>query len=47
MQTPTELAAAYRSQGRKLTPQRQLLFQLMHGNDKHPTAEALFAEATA
>jgi Fe2+ or Zn2+ uptake regulation protein len=47
MQTPTELATAYRSQGRKLTPQRQLIFQLMHCNDKHPTAEALFAEASA
>ena len=47
MQSPTALAAAYRSQGRKLTPQRQLLFQLMHENDRHPTAEALFAEASA
>ena len=46
MQSPTALAAAYRSQGRKLTPQRQLLFQLMHGNDRHPTAESLFAEAS-
>ena len=47
MQSPSALAATYRSQGRKLTPQRQLLFQLMHGNDRHPTAEALFAEASA
>ena len=47
VQSPSELVAAYRSQGRKITPQRQLLFQLMHGNDRHPTAEALFAEASA
>ena len=47
MQSPTALAALYRSHGRKVTPQRQLLFQLMHENDQHPTAEALFAEASA
>jgi Fe2+ or Zn2+ uptake regulation protein len=47
MQSPAALAAIYRSQGRKITPQRQLLFQLMHENDRHPTAEALFAEASA
>lgn len=47
MQSPAALAAIYRSKGRKITPQRQLLFQLMHENDCHPTAEALFAEASA
>ena len=26
----------------KLTPQRQLLFSLLHDNDSHPTAESLF-----
>ncbi len=26
----------------KLTPQRQLLFNLLHDNDSHPTAESLF-----
>lgn len=47
MQSPAALATLYRSQGRKITPQRQLLFQLMHENDRHPTADALFAEASA
>jgi Fe2+ or Zn2+ uptake regulation protein len=47
MNSPAELAATFRSQGRKLTPQRLLLFTLLHGNDKHPTAEALFVTATA
>ncbi|MHB1130443.1 MAG: Fur family transcriptional regulator, partial [Ilumatobacteraceae bacterium] len=47
MQSPTELALAFRAHGRKLTPQRQLLFQLLHGNDTHPTAEALYAVASA
>lgn len=47
MQTPQELASTFRSQGRKITPQRQLLFQLMHDNKAHPTAESLYAMASA
>ena len=47
MRSPTDLAVKYRSQGRKLTPQRKLIFQLMHENEKHPTAEALFAAASS
>lgn len=47
MRSPVELASAFRAQGRKLTPQRQLLFQLMHDNDTHPTAEALYTMASA
>ena len=30
-----------------MTPQRQLIFGLLDGNASHPTAEALFAEASA
>ncbi|NBY12550.1 MAG: hypothetical protein EBQ75_06505 [Actinobacteria bacterium] len=44
--SPTVLAAAYRAQGRKLTPQRQLIFSLLHDNRTHPTAEALYATAS-
>ena len=44
---PTELAEAFRVRGLKVTPQRQLLFRLLDGNERHPTAEALFAEASA
>jgi len=44
---PPELTAAFRSQGLKVTPQRQLLFRLLHGNQHHPTAEGLFATASA
>ncbi|MEO8163276.1 MAG: Fur family transcriptional regulator [Ilumatobacteraceae bacterium] len=47
MRSPVELASVYRAQGRKLTPQRRLMFQLIHDNDKHPTAEALYAIASA
>ena len=47
MQSPASLAVAYRDNGRKLTPQRQLIFQLMHENETHPTAEELYDQASA
>ena len=47
MKSPTELTKAFRATGLKVTPQRQLLFRLMHGNTMHPTAEALYSEASA
>jgi Fe2+ or Zn2+ uptake regulation protein len=46
MHAPAELTTAFRAQGLKVTPQRQLLFRLLHGNMTHPTAEALFATAS-
>ena len=46
MRTPGELTTAFRQQGLKVTPQRQLLFRLLHDNTSHPTAEALFAVAS-
>ena len=30
-----------------MTPQRQVLFRLLDGNDRHPTAEAIHAAASA
>jgi Fe2+ or Zn2+ uptake regulation protein len=42
---PVELTAAFRQQGLKVTPQRQLLFRLLHDNVSHPSADALFATA--
>jgi Fe2+ or Zn2+ uptake regulation protein len=47
VRTPTELTDAFRAQGWKVTPQRQLLFGLLHDNDRHPSAEALFEVASA
>ena len=47
MRAPEELTVEFRRQGLKVTPQRQLLFRLLHGNTQHPTAEALFAAASA
>lgn len=46
MRSPTELTAAFREAGLKVTPQRQLLFRLLHGEQSHPTADALFASAS-
>lgn len=46
MRTPAELTTAFRAAGLKVTPQRQLLFRLLHGNETHPTADALFAQAS-
>ena len=46
MHAPDIVAAKYREQGRRLTPQRQMIFSLMHENITHPTAEALYEEAS-
>lgn len=47
MKSPTELADAFRAQGLKVTPQRQLLFTLLEDNGSHPTADGLYALASA
>ena len=47
MRSPSELTGAFRALGLKVTPQRQLLFRLLHDNESHPSAEALFAMASA
>ncbi|HAP75293.1 MAG TPA: hypothetical protein DCR14_04355 [Acidimicrobiaceae bacterium] len=47
MRRPDELTRAFRAQGLKITPQRQLLFTLLHDNETHPTAEALYTVAHA
>lgn len=46
MKSPAALTEAFRANGLKVTPQRQLLFRLMHENESHPTAEGLFQAAT-
>jgi Fe2+ or Zn2+ uptake regulation protein len=40
------LTQAFRDAGLKMTPQRQLLFRLLHGHDGHPTADSLYTEAS-
>ena len=46
VRTPEELTSEFRARGLKVTPQRQLLFRLLHGNITHPTAEGLYAQAS-
>jgi Fe2+ or Zn2+ uptake regulation protein len=46
--TPTdELTERFRAEGLRVTPQRQVIFRLLHGNDTHPTVEALYDAARA
>lgn len=46
MRRPDDLAEVFRADGLKITPQRRLLFDLLHTDHSHPTAEALFARAS-
>jgi Fe2+ or Zn2+ uptake regulation protein len=47
VKTPAELTEAFREQGYKVTPQRQCIFRVLHGNGTHPTAESVYAAAVA
>lgn len=42
MRPPVELAEAFRATGRKITPQRQSIFRVLHGAGDHPTAEGVY-----
>ncbi|MEI8239281.1 MAG: Fur family transcriptional regulator [Actinomycetota bacterium] len=46
MRQPPVLTQAFRDNGLKVTPQRQLLFRLLHDHHGHPSADSLFAEAS-
>jgi Fe2+ or Zn2+ uptake regulation protein len=46
MRSPEDLTVAFRAAGLKVTPQRQLLFRLLHNNNSHPTADSLFNVAS-
>jgi Fe2+ or Zn2+ uptake regulation protein len=45
MKTVPELTTLFREQGLRVTPQRQAIFRLLHGDDAHPTVEALYERA--
>jgi len=45
VRTPEELTDLFRAQGRKVTPQRQAIFGILHRNPAHPTADAVYALA--
>ena len=44
MRSPEELVRSFREHGRKVTPQRERIFQILQGNESHPTAESVHAE---
>lgn len=45
MKSPSELTTKFRAAGLKITPQRALMFKLLHGNTSHPSADAIYEEA--
>jgi Fe2+ or Zn2+ uptake regulation protein len=47
VRTPGELSEIFRARGLKVTPQRQCIFRVLHGDAAHPTAEAVFQAARA
>jgi Fe2+ or Zn2+ uptake regulation protein len=46
VRSPSELVNRFRAEGLKVTPQRELVFRLLHDNHSHPTAEAVYQAAT-
>lgn len=40
-----ELTERFRAEGLRVTPQRQVIFGLLHHNDEHPTVESLYEAA--
>lgn len=45
MKTVDELTSLFRDRGLRVTPQRQAIFRLLHGDDTHPTVESLYERA--
>jgi Fe2+ or Zn2+ uptake regulation protein len=47
VKSPQEFAERFRAAGRKVTPQRQRIFEAVCGNVAHPTAESIWDEVRA
>jgi Fe2+ or Zn2+ uptake regulation protein len=45
VKTVSELTELFRDRGLRVTPQRQAIFRLLHGDDRHPTVDAVYAAA--
>jgi Fe2+ or Zn2+ uptake regulation protein len=45
VKSPEELTEAFRERGLRVTSQRQAIFRILHGSDRHPTAEWVFEAA--
>jgi Fe2+ or Zn2+ uptake regulation protein len=46
MKTAPQLTDLFRAQGLRVTPQREVIFRLLTGNDRHPTVDALYEAAS-
>ena len=47
MRTVDDLTERFRARGLRVTPQRQAIFRLLHGDATHPTVETLYERARA
>lgn len=47
MRTPDELTTLFRENGLKVTPQRRAVFEALHQDTMHPTADVIFARVRA
>ena len=47
MRTVEDLTERFRARGLRVTPQRQAIFRLLHGDATHPTVETLYERARA
>ena len=47
VKTPAELTERFRAQGLKITPQRVAVFDALHDNPTHPTAESVHSAVVA
>ncbi|HEX5616105.1 MAG TPA: Fur family transcriptional regulator [Acidimicrobiia bacterium] len=47
MRNTAELTDLFRERGLRVTPQRQAIFGLLHGDASHPTVEAIYERARA
>ena len=45
MRNTGELISRFREQGRKVAPQRELVFRILENNSLHPTAESVYMTA--
>ena len=45
MKSPDELTTAFRDRGLRVTPQRQAIFRILYGSERHPTAEWVYEAA--
>ena len=43
MRSPDDLTSWFRAHGWKVTPQRRAVFEALHGDDAHPTADVIWS----